>query len=242
MRSDAGGSGPDRRPWSVIQHVDIEGPGAVATLATERGIELRTVVPSAGEGLPPVAELGGLVVMGGPMGVGDDAVHPWLAAERALLAEAVAAGRPVLAVCLGAQQLAAALGARVYAAAEPEIGTGSVVLTSAGRRDRVFGPEYGGLAGDQVPCFHWHQDTFDLPPRAVHLAATSRCPHQAFRVGRVCYGLQFHVELDDALAVGWRAGLPDGVELPPADVQRIGACGHRLLSRFFDLALAERPA
>ena len=133
----------------------------------------------AGDAAPDLGELAGLVVMGGPMGVGDEADHPWLAAERALVRDAVGRGLPVLGVCLGAQQLAAALGAEVKPGPAPEIGPGRVVLTAAGRRDRVFGPEYGGLADTgEVSCVHWHADTFALPGGAVHLAATAAYPHR----------------------------------------------------------------
>jgi GMP synthase (glutamine-hydrolysing) len=231
------GPGPGLGPWSVVQHVDFEGPGSIAPVLAERGVEVRVTRLDSGDPLPRVDALSGLVVMGGPMGVGDEHTYEWLAPERTLLADAVARGIPVLAVCLGAQQLAAALGAEVRRGPAPEIGPGQVVLTDAGRRDRVFGPEYGGLSDGEVPCFHWHGDTFDLPDGAVHLAATAAFPHQAFRVGELAYGLQFHVEVNEALAAGWRPELPDGVTLSAAQVAGIEATGRRLLGRFVDLAL-----
>ncbi len=230
------GPGPGSLPWFVLQHVDYEGPGSIAPMLAERGVEVRVAHLGAGDCLPRIDALSGLVVMGGPMGVGDGPAYEWLAPERALLAEAVARGVPVLAVCLGAQQLAAALGAEVRHGPAPEIGPGQVVLTAAGRRDRIFGPEYGGLSGGEVPCFHWHGDTFDLPPAAVHLAGTAAYPHQAFRVGEVVYGLQFHVEVDAALADAWRFELPDGIALSASQVEGIEATGRRLLGRFFDVA------
>jgi GMP synthase-like glutamine amidotransferase len=229
------------RPWALLQHADFEGPGTIAAAAADRGIELRVVRPDAGDALPQVGDLGGLVVMGGPMGVDEDDRHPWLTGERELLARAVAAGLPVLGVCLGAQQLAAALGADVHPARHPEIGAGRVVLTPAGRRDRVLGPEYGGLAGGELPCVHWHADTFELPAGAVHLAATRDCPHQAFRVGDTVYGLQFHVEVDAALAARWRPELPVGVALAADDVAAVEATGRRVIGRFFDLAATPPP-
>lgn len=236
MATSAGsGSGPG--VWCVLQHIDFEGPGSIAPVLVERGVEVRVIRLDVGDPLPRVGALSGLVVMGGPMGVSDEQSHEWLAPERTLLAEAVARRLPVLAVCLGAQQLAAALGAEVRRGPAPEIGPGQVVLTAAGRRDRVFGPEYGGLSDGEVPCFHWHGDTFDLPEGAVHLAATASYPHQAFRFGELAYGLQFHLEVNEALAAGWRRELPDGVSLSVAQVSGIEATGRRLLGRFVDLAL-----
>jgi len=182
--------------------------------------------PYRGERLPRLDELdalGGLVVMGGPMGVGEVSEHPWLAGELELLAAAVAAGLPVLGVCLGAQLLAAALGARVYRGERPEIGSGTVSLTADGRADPVLGA--AGLA--ELPVVHWHQDTFDLPPGAVLLAGSALYPHQAFRahVRARVYGLQFHVEVDRALAADWRPRLPEGAvidESARAEVERVG--------------------
>jgi GMP synthase (glutamine-hydrolysing) len=115
-----------------------------------------------------------------------------------------------------------------------------VELTGPGRQDPVTGPEYGGLAATTIPCVHWHQDTFSLPPGSVHLAASRRFPHQAFRWGDRAYGLQFHVEVDRGLASGWRPLLPDGVTLEPSQLAEVETVGHRLLRRFVQRSLAPR--
>jgi GMP synthase (glutamine-hydrolysing) len=210
----------------------------IAQALDEAGHQVDVCELFGADPLPSADDLGGLVVMGGPMGVHDDADHPWLGPERDLIRQAVARDLPVLGVCLGSQQLAAALGAEVTTGPEEEVGIGSVELTAAGRRDPVLGPEYNGLSGTTVPCIHWHQDTFALPDGAVHLAATRRYPHQAFRVGTRAYGFQFHVEVDAALADAWRPLLPDGVVLPEADVARVEAVGRRILERFVGVAVA----
>ena len=132
-------------------------------------------------------------------------------------------------MCLGAQQLAAALGAEVTTGPDPRSGWAQVELTGAGRRDPVFGPEYGGLSGTTVPCVHWHRDTFALPDGAVHLAATRALPPPAFRLGARAYGLQFHVEVDAELAAAWRPLAAPGVTLDGRDVDpgrggRAAAC------------------
>jgi GMP synthase (glutamine-hydrolysing) len=177
----------------------------------------------AGDALPELDRVGGLVVMGGPMGVDDTDAHPHLAAERDLLAGALQLGLPVLGVCLGAQLLARALDGEVWRGPELEIGLGGVALTDQGRADPVLGP-----AGRAVPVLHWHQDTFEIPDGAVRLAGSPAYPNQAFRFGRLAYALQFHVELDRTLAaqVGRRAAACRGATGPsagraPADEQAV---------------------
>jgi len=228
------GVAPDDRPWAIVQHVAHEGPGLIGGALTDAAIAHDVVRVDLGEPLPRLEAIAGLVVMGGPMGVHDVATHPWLEPERELLASAVERGMPVLGICLGAQQLAAALGAEVTAGMHPEVGLGHVELTAAGRRDPVFGPEYGGLAETALPCLHWHQDTFSLPDGAVHLAANRAFPHQAFRWADRAYGLQFHVEVDEELARSWEPYLPDGVVLPDPELRRVATVGRRVLRRFVE--------
>jgi GMP synthase (glutamine-hydrolysing) len=231
------------KPWSVLQHVPFEGPGLIAAAlhAAGRTVDVRHL--HAGDAVPQpdeVGELGGLVVMGGPMGVaGDagaaDAEHPFLAAERTLLAAAVPAGLPVLGVCLGAQLLAAATGGEVTAGqAGKEIGLGIVDLTADGRRDPVLGP-----AGRVLPVLHWHGDTWSLPPGAAHLATSARYRQQAFRLGERVYGLQFHIEVDDEAASVMEPHLPAGVRLDRRHLALVRRAGAGILERFVAAATRE---
>jgi len=230
------------RHWAVLQHVGHEGPGLIGEALRRAGQEFDVVRLDRGDALPDADTLAGLVVMGGPMGVHDTAAHAWLAGERDLATAAARSGIPVLGVCLGAQQLAMALGAEVTTGKAPEIGLGRVELTGPGRLDPVTGPEYGGLAQTTIPCVHWHQDTFTLPDGAVHLAASRPFPHQAFRWGDRAYGLQFHVEVDRALADQWVDYLPAGVMLDGPRLVEVETVGRRLLDRFVQRATSVRPA
>lgn len=227
------------RHWAVVQHVAHEGPALVATTFRAAGYEVEVVRLDLDDVLPERGSFDGLVVLGGPMSVHDTGEFAWLDPERQLLAESVADGVPVLGICLGAQQLAVALGAEVTAGRVQEVGSGRVELTVDGRRDPVLGPEYGGLASTSIPCVHWHRDTFSLPDGAVHLAATRTFPHQAFRYGEVAYGLQFHVEVDEALAAAWEPLLPEGTpRLDERFLSEVDAVGRRVLARFAALSLA----
>jgi GMP synthase-like glutamine amidotransferase len=216
----------------AIQHVPFEGPGLIAEVAVRQGIELRLCHPYRGEPLPSPEELDGLVVMGGPMGVSDVTEHPHLDHETELIATMVRAGRPVLGVCLGAQLMAHALGASVYRSEQAEIGFGTVSLTPAGREDPVL----GSLGAEILPVMHWHQDTFDLPENASLLAHSEIYAHQAFRVGKHAYGLQFHLEVDRGLVDAWREHLPAGVTLADSARSQAEAIGRKALEAFFALA------
>ena len=234
----------------VLQHIACEHPGVFSEVMRERGAEPIAVEVDEGDPLPDWREFDALLAMGGPMGAGDDADHPWLASERTLVREAVEAGRPFLGVCLGVQLLAAALGARVYAAERPEVGLLDVALTAEGRADPLF----AGL-GDRFVSLQWHGDTFDLPADAVRLASSPLIANQAFRAGERAYGVQFHLEVTGEMAVEWgsipayreslAATLGDaaGAEFI-ADVERRSAELHRPARRLFEnwLELAEDAA
>ena len=217
--------------WVLIQHVGHEGPGSVAQAVARSGAPLRVVRVDAREPVPPagaVEDMAGLVVLGGPMGVGDEL--PWLARERELLRAAVEAGLPVLGICLGAQQLAVAHGGEVRRGPLPECGVGEVHLTAAALADPVFGP-----APTPLPCVHWHGDTFSLPPGAVHLARNDAYENQAFRVGTRAYGLQFHVEVTGALVAHWGPHLPAGVFIRASDVAHVARAGDGVVRRMVEL-------
>jgi GMP synthase (glutamine-hydrolysing) len=139
------------------------------------------------------------VVLGGPIGAHQELAYPFLGRELALLERRLAAARPTLGICLGAQLIARALGAWVYPAPEKEIGWGEVQLTEAGRN----GP-LRHFAG--VPVLHWHGDTFDLPDEAGLLASTEICPNQAFSFGRHALACQFHPEISDLGFERWLVG------------------------------------
>jgi len=215
----------------VAQHAPLEGPGLLAEVLADAGLEMHVAQPGLGEPLPAPESVGGVVVMGGAMGVHDTEAHPWLETERRWITRTVEAGVPVLGVCLGAQQLAAALGAAVTTGPAPEIGVDEVELTEEGRSDPVLGPE-----GDRVKVIQWHGDTFEIPEGAVHLAWGARYRNQAFRYGRVAYGLQFHLEVDEAMARSWAPDLPPDVTLDADGRKEVEAVGRRVLARFVELA------
>jgi GMP synthase-like glutamine amidotransferase len=180
----------------VLQHAGCEPPGVYEEVLRERGIGFaRVVVPD--EPLPDWRGFSGIVAMGGAMGAYEEQAHPWLAAEKQLVGEAVGAGVPYWGVCLGAQVLASALGADVRQGPEPELGVMEVELTAAAEDDPVFAG-----APSRFPTLQWHGDTYALPDGAVRLARSERYEQQAFALGRA-YAVQFHLEVDGTLATEW---------------------------------------
>lgn len=217
--------------WAVVQHVDHEPPGLVTAVLAEQQSSVVLVRPDAGDAFPPLGALGGVVVLGGPMGVHDDGAHPWLVAERSWMAEAVAAGLPTVGICLGAQQLAMALGAAVTTGPAPEVGLGAVALTDQGLADDVLGP-----AGPELPAVHWHADTFTLPEGAALLASSAPYPNQVFRYGARVFGLQCHLEVDADLARCWRPLLPAGATIDEGARRRHEPVWRAVLTRMLSPA------
>jgi len=189
----------------ILQHCAVEGPGTLAPFLTTRGWTLETVALYAGACLPETPQAyQAIIVMGGPMGVYDEADYPFLREEQHFLTQAIAQEVPILGICLGAQLLAKTLGARVYRNPRKEIGWYTVDLTTAGRTDPLF----TGIASP-VQVFQWHGDAFEMPVGAIPLASSPLCTHQAFRYGDRVYGLLFHLELTPDIIHRWIATFQD---------------------------------
>ncbi|HEX6117652.1 MAG TPA: type 1 glutamine amidotransferase [Solirubrobacterales bacterium] len=148
---------------------------------------------------PPADPAGydAVLTYGGAMHADQEDEHPWLAAEKRLLADLLERGVPLFGVCLGAQLLGEAAGVPARRSTVPEIGWFEVEVTAAGRRDPVMGP-----LAPSFEAFGWHSYECPLPPGAVPLAGSETCL-QAFRIGATAWGIQFHAEVSAADAESW---------------------------------------
>jgi len=182
----------------VLQHLDIEPPALIADCLLEAGHTFEIVHIYKGNPIPNTLEdYAGLIVMGGPMSA--DNRLPFIANEIALLQQAIAQDFPALGICLGAQLLAKAARAEIVPSPKRELGWYPLLATPDGKVDTLF----SSLPTEGLSVFQWHGETFSLPREAMLLASCPEVPHQAFRLGTRQYGLQFHVEVDEATIGLW---------------------------------------
>lgn len=172
-----------------LQHVQFEGLGSIEAWAGKHDHSLHATRLWAGDPLPEPDSIDMLVVMGGPMGVCDESGYPWLASEKQFIREVANKRTPMLGICLGAQLVASVCGARVSANPHKEIGWFYVTPAEA------MPTWVTDIFTQRMVMFHWHGDTFELPPSAVPLGASEACGNQGFVLNDRIVGLQFHPEI-----------------------------------------------
>ncbi len=186
----------------VLQHSPLDHPGVMRRYPAEDGIDWDAIDTYTGESIPPLDGYGALLVMGGPQQTDQESAHPWLVGEKQFIRRAVLEeSKPVLGICLGAQLIAEVMGGRVGAMARPEIGVLDIETTTEAAGDAL-------LKGLPVPAktLQWHLNAvLDLPPGARRLMRSRACENQAFRVGGLAYGMQFHMELSADMVMGVEA-------------------------------------
>jgi GMP synthase (glutamine-hydrolysing) len=230
----------------AVRHVAFEDLGLLESLLIARGYAVRWLEAGADPlDTGAVVEPDLVVVLGGPIGVYEADIYPFITSEIKALAARLAADKPTLGICLGAQIMAAALGARVAPGPVKEIGWAPLTLTEAGQRS-VLAP----LA--TTPVLHWHGDNCELPAGCEQLASTAPCPVQAFVRAPWQLALQFHIEVEPARLERWLIG--HTVELGNAGIDprtlraqakahgdATAAAGRALLSKWLD-SIQEKAA
>ncbi|MGE0201563.1 MAG: type 1 glutamine amidotransferase [Candidatus Melainabacteria bacterium] len=183
----------------VFQHLPYEGLGALSGWLEERGAFVtRTCFWEADATQNPPPPSDWLVVLGGSMGAYEEDRYPWLVTEKQWIREALQVGRRVLGICLGAQLLADVLGGKVFPHSMQEPGWIPVQRTAEAS-------DHPLLAGvpDTLNVFHWHGDTFTLPPGASQLWRSAFCEQQAFVWNDQALGLQCHPEITPEMIADW---------------------------------------
>ena len=230
------------RALAIVYQRDA-GAGVFADAIAARGVGLDPWMRTETGAPRDPASYDAVLTFGGSMHADQEDLHPWLRADKALLAELLERRVPLLCLCLGAQLLAEAAGAPPSRSREPEIGWRDVTLTAEAADDPLLAP-----LGPRFEAFEWHSYEFPLPAGATPLAHSDACL-QAFRIGDVAWGLQFHAEVSAEDAAAWiddyrsdedavRIGL-DPEALRAETRARIGAwneLGRGLCQRFLDAA------
>jgi GMP synthase-like glutamine amidotransferase len=185
------------KPVAVFRHTSSEGPGYFATYLDAHSVAWQLIKIDEGDTVPvSAADFSGLCFMGGPMSVNDDL--PWIAPVLNLIRDAQARDMPVIGHCLGGQLIAKALGGTVSPNPVKEIGWGKVDITDPDATTWIG-------ATKTFDAFHWHGETFSLPPGATRLMKSDYCDNQAYVIGKTL-GMQCHVEMTEAMIRLWNRG------------------------------------
>ena len=191
---------------NVIRHLAFEDLGSFATVLMANDYQINYFEAADFELKPnellQIDSLSDdlLIILGGPISVNDNELFAFIDAETALLKRRIAADKPTLGICLGAQLIARALGSNIYSGKVKEIGWLGLSLTSAGEQSSL---RY--LQAEHCSMLHWHGETFNLPDGAELLASTEHCLNQAFRYGKTL-ALQFHPEVNQRDMEKWFIG------------------------------------
>ncbi|HKB83395.1 MAG TPA: type 1 glutamine amidotransferase [Burkholderiales bacterium] len=184
------------KPVAIFRHSPTEGPGYFATYLDSRHLPWRLVALDRGEPVPTrTTDFSGLVFMGGPMSVNDDL--PWIAPVLELIRRAVTDDLPVLGHCLGGQLMSKALGGSVGRNPVKEIGWGEIEVADNSLARLWFGADL-----TRFESFHWHGESFTIPPGGVRIMGNRNCENQGFVVGKNL-GMQCHVEMTEQLIDSW---------------------------------------
>jgi len=195
------------KPVAIFRHSSTEGPGYFATYLERKSIAWKLVALDGGEPVPKNARaFSGLAFMGGPMSVNDPL--PWIAQSLDLIRDAVRKDVPVIGHCLGGQLMSKAFGGTVGPNPVKEIGWGEVRVA-----DNALAREWFG-SFEPFLSFHWHGETFTIPPGGTRIASSTHCVNQAFALGKHL-GLQCHVEMTPGMIRTWYTAGRDEIDASP---------------------------
>ena len=215
-------------------------PGKVGERLVARGFEIDPRCPCHGDPLPAdLSRYSAAIVFGGPQSANDDH-DPGIRAELDWIeGAALPSGKPLLGICLGAQQIARVLGARVGPHAEGLVEIGYYEVRPTGHCARF-------MAGPTM-FYQWHEETFDIPRDAVHLAENEMFPGQAFRYREHVYGVEFHPEMTREMIESWCGSDEGSARLDRPNAQgravhvegyaRYSGASDRWLDAFLDIFL-----
>ncbi len=233
----------------IVQHMDWEGPGQHLLAALNKGGVAYRVVEAWREPLPAVADVAGLIVLGGSPNVDEEEQFPYLVPLKAAIRQVIANGRAYLGFCLGHQLLGHVLGCRVGPLPKKSVGFITGELTPAGLAHPAFRDFPARPA-----FFKWHGQGVlpSLPSGIDILARSAAAPVEALGLAGnpKVLGLQFDnhagpadvekwLKFDAAWALGDSGGDPAAmVAMARLQDAEMGRHFRTFMDNFLRLALA----
>lgn len=200
----------------IITHLDDRDSGIVREQLERSGCQVLEANPLDGARLPSIDEISGIVSLGGLQSATDCQRDPFLSAEVELMQAALADETPIIGMCLGAQLLAVAGGGRVSTLESMYVGWPELSSLPAASDDPLFAE-----LAPQLPVLKWHEDVIEPPPDAVILGTTPSPGAALFRIGRVAWASQAHLEVDEPMVI-------DGWLTEPRGIAQVEAAGYRI--------------
>ncbi|NQY63807.1 MAG: type 1 glutamine amidotransferase [Alteromonadaceae bacterium] len=194
----------------IFLHSADDAPGYLVEYFQQRKIPHRVIDSYKNEIIPALNDsIAGLAFMGGSMSANDDIA--WLKDELKLIEQALEAGRPILGHCLGGQLISKALGQKISKNAVPELGWHYCFRD---KKTKCINTDDDWLGDIQDPfiMFHWHYETFSIPPTATPLFSSEHCKNQAYRYGDNVLAMQCHVEMTESMLTCWVNNYPDELQ------------------------------
>lgn len=185
------------RKLVLIRHHEPPDDDRVQRFAETKGVTPVGCRPYLGDALPDLTpDIAGVVVFGGRQSAADFDSYPYLADEMAFITRVMAAGLPLLGICLGAQLIIRSLGGQVgpLNGNVHEFGYYPITPTEAGL----------GFLPSPLHVTEAHYHTFTLPEGVTLLASGKTYANQAFRYGDKVYGVQFHPECTAEIFRRWQ--------------------------------------
>jgi GMP synthase-like glutamine amidotransferase len=183
-------------PIAIVQHVANDGPSFFATWCAQQHLPVQVYEMHRGALLPTNMQgHSGLCILGGPMSANDPL--PYFSHLFTLVREAVAKDKPLIGHCLGGQLISRALGGTVQASEHAEIGWSTLQATHPTLAQEWFG------RGPNYTLFQWHGESFSIPPGAQQVLTGGHCRNQAYVLGHLHLGMQFHCEVDESKIRDW---------------------------------------
>ena len=182
---------------AVLQHIECETLGMMENIFRKNDIDFSYTKTFNGDKIPhSLADFNALIIMGGPMAVYESDKFPFILDEITLIKNCLRANKPILGICLGSQLLASTLGSNIVPGPVKEIGWYKIHLDPQSTNDPLFHD-----LDDSFSAFLWHGDIFKLPSGATKLASSDLTDCQAFKFGTNAYGLLFHLETTQKIAL-----------------------------------------